>query len=139
MFVLFLLLINTYAFANPSKFTCKFEAERNGSIIFVIENLQSRKLNLLDAGEDSNGYPLPIISTGNNQKIYSLAMSLNSQGGEIYKSLRGNLYLYGDEDGCDIVTLYLYKNTDYKFGYIKADYRCNELDPYYSKVNCTID
>lgn len=116
--------------SNQINFSCKtdkvIEDEKPTKIKFSVTNLGKKNVEYVDANEDGT----PVIMIPNNS-----VLMLNDNYG--IKMQDGNLVMDSDGDGCQFTTFVLYKDAEFKKGYVRVkDGGCGAT-PVYSTVTCT--
>jgi len=120
-------------------FTCHVSEKGEAvKVQFGVQNMGTRKAGLLDLQPSQESDPILISPKRLKSGGSSSLEALNAQGGDLNMS-KTRLILIGDDDGVTTVHFILYKNSDYKKGYVRVsiDVPEGEKDPsWYSKVSC---
>jgi hypothetical protein len=116
-------------------FDCKTETQIDGAIQnmqFSIKNItNNRAIEIFDKnGQEPEDYnPVSVQPEG---RIGSLNENLSVSTGT--RQLR----ISGDSDGFYLLDLVLYKNSEYKKGYLRISHDMGDGGNAYAKVNCTV-
>ena len=141
---LFLTLIATVAVSaqgvdKVSTISCPMTEEFEGktatiTVEFLVQNLGSSKAELIHHPLANPDMGAILVTPDEVDGHYSNMSHLNGQGGDLRVSA-DRIRLFGDGDGYTLVDLVLYKNTDYKKGYVRV---YGSGDQTYQKISCSV-
>ncbi len=120
-------------------FTCHVsEAGKNMEVKFAVKDMAYKRYALVDLKPVFEGGPISITPKEIKKGVESTLNALNAQGGAIAVG-KTRLVLTGDDDGVTLVHFVLFKNSDYKHGYVRVsvDTPPGAKDPsWYGTVIC---
>ncbi len=139
LLALALISISTLASAKVSTITCLVKEDFEGKIKdikveFLVSNLGSKKATLENHPKADLDMGAIYVFPEMVGKHYSNMTHLNGQGGDLRVS-EDSIRLFGDGDGYTFVDLVLYKNSDYKDGFVRVS---GSGDKFYQTLHCSV-
>lgn len=133
------LLLSQFSLASNRKnsfFTCTLDLAPRSTFTFSVSELGTSNMTML-LDEQEQG---PVFTKSKSEIISRLVDTLNGQGGDIRVNEKGIL-LFGDNAGCDIARLQLYKESGFTRGWVRTEHSCSGPNDkgYYSKVSCELE
>ena len=134
-------LFSSLTFGSVHQFECTFEQfPADQKLTFQITNLAdtaNREFN--EVFTDYEGEPNAFTYTSTGLEWLWLMLTYDELN-YLESDDDGNLIIPIDDISCDIGKIKLYKNNDFKFGYLKIEHNCSGPDQQdtYSKMKCEI-
>lgn len=101
---------------------------------FLVANLGSNNAELVQHPQAEDEMDAVLVSPRTTGEQWTSMTNLNAQGGDLRVS-DDKIVLYGDGAGYTFVDFVLFKNTNYKKGYVRVYGSGVQL---YQKVNCSV-
>ena len=118
--------MNTFAHSKTSELSCLIpQISSTASLLITVDNLNTDKVRLnYDHYTDYDGEGAAFSYEGEELEwLWVLALSWDGQFIELDE--KENLKLSLDSDGCDVGKIYLYKNSNFKNGYLRIKHHCS--------------
>lgn len=136
-----IILLSQTAQARSYELACAFESVSDkGKLFITVDDLFTDKVSLNYDTYTTYEGDEAAFSYNHESLEWLWYLALSWDGQHVEKDARGNLVFSLDSDGCDVGVIYLYGNSNFKYGYLKVDHYCGTTDKTtYSKAKCEIN
>lgn len=131
---LIVLTLSITSYASPTRFTCKVmkaEQGKNAVFNFTLNEIGTKNVDYIWPENEEN---FPFRASHGTAKVIEYG---TYNGYVAHEKATLNLILFGD-DSISVAAVYLYKNSGYRKGYLKAKFGTVEGGGFYSEVFCQL-